>query len=194
MESSTLGSAARAGGLVCPRYGAATRVVGVRTSSNLEPDRVPPAPVPLRLRGRQPHDEPSHQENTPHLGAGSRYGPTPAADGRADRPPPATAPPAQEHQWPPTPDPGARPHAHPSTSPTTPLDRAGSISALAALPEVLTAREAAAILRVGRNQLYQAVGRGELSAIRIGRSIRIPKQALLDLLAAASLRPSSGDE
>jgi excisionase family DNA binding protein len=59
---------------------------------------------------------------------------------------------------------------------------------------VLTVREAAAILRVGRNQLYQAVGRGELSAIRIGRSIRIPKTALLDLLAAASLRPSSGDE
>jgi excisionase family DNA binding protein len=138
---------------------------------------------------------PSTREDTPHLGAGSRYGPTPAAaDGRADRPPPATAPPAQEHQWPPTPDPGARPHAHPSTSPTTPLDLAGSISALAALPEVLTAREAAAILRVGRNQLYQAVGRGELSAIRIGRSIRIPKQALLDLLAAAGLRPSSGDE
>jgi excisionase family DNA binding protein len=41
-------------------------------------------------------------------------------------------------------------------------------------PEVLTAREAAAILRVGRNQLYQAVARGQLGAIRIGRSIRIP--------------------
>jgi len=47
------------------------------------------------------------------------------------------------------------------------------------LPEVLTAREAAAILRVGRNQLYQAVARGQLGAIRIGRSIRIPRQALL---------------
>jgi excisionase family DNA binding protein len=61
------------------------------------------------------------------------------------------------------------------------------------LPEVLTAREAAAALRVGRNQLYQAVARGELGAIRIGRSIRIPKHALVDLLAS-SLRPSSGDE
>jgi excisionase family DNA binding protein len=69
-----------------------------------------------------------------------------------------------------------------------------STSALATLPEVLTAREAAAILRVGRNQLYQAVARGELGAVRIGRSIRIPKQALLDLLAAAGLRPSSGDK
>ena len=76
------------------------------------------------------------------------------------------------------------------TSPTAPLDLAGSsTSALATLPEVLTAREAAAILRVGRNQLYQAVARGELGAVRIGRSIRIPKQALLDLLAAASPPP-----
>jgi len=75
------------------------------------------------------------------------------------------------------------------------LDLAGSsTSTLATLPEVLTAREAPAILRVGRNQLYQAVGRGELGAIRIGRSIRIPKQALLDLLAAASPLTASGDE
>ena len=138
---------------------------------------------------------PPTSENTPYLGAGSRYGPTPAAaDGPADRPRPATAPPAQEHQWPPTPDPGDRP-SHPPPSPTGPLDLAGSsTSALATLPEVLTAREAAAILRVGRNQLYQAVARGELGAVRIGRSIRIPKQALLDLLASANPPIANGDE
>jgi excisionase family DNA binding protein len=39
-----------------------------------------------------------------------------------------------------------------------------------------------AILRVGRNQLYAAIARGELSAVRIGRTIRIPKAALADLL------------
>jgi excisionase family DNA binding protein len=133
-------------------------------------------------------------ENTPHLGAKSRYGPTPA-DGGTDRAPPATAPPAQEQHWPSTPDRGERPSPAPPSSPTAPLDLAGpSTSTLATLPEVLTVREAAAILRVGRNQLYQAVTRGQLGAVRIGRSIRIPKQTLLDLLAAASLRPSSGDE
>ena len=139
---------------------------------------------------------PPTRENTPHQGAGSRYGPTPAAaDGPADRPLPATAQPAQEHQWPPTPDPGDCPQAHLPPSPTAPLDLAGSsTSALATLPEVLTAREAAAILRVGRNQLYQAVARGELGSVRIGRSIRIPKQALLDLLASAGLPPASGNE
>jgi excisionase family DNA binding protein len=119
--------------------------------------------------------------NTSRLGAGSRYGPTPAAAGRADRPRPATAPRAQEQQWRPTPDPGD----HPPASPSVPLNLAGSsTSALATPPEVLTAREAAAILRVGRNQLYQAVARGQLDAVRIGRSIRIPKQALLELLAS----------
>jgi excisionase family DNA binding protein len=117
--------------------------------------------------------------------------PTPAADGRADRPRPATAPRAQEQQWRPTPDPGD----HPPTSPSVPLDLAGSpTSALATLPEVLTAREAAAILRIGRNQLYQAVARGELGAVRIGRSIRIPKQALLDLLTAANPPIANGDD
>ena len=115
-------------------------------------------------------------EDTPHLGAGSRYGPTPAAaDGGTDRPPPATAPRAQEQPWPPTPHPGDRPDTQPPPSPTAPLDLAGSSSALATLPEVLTVREAAAILRVGRNQLYQAVSRGQLGSVRIGRSIRIPQ-------------------
>ena len=61
-------------------------------------------------------------------------------------------------------------------------------------PEVLTVREVAAILRVGRNQLYQAVSRGQLGAIRIGRSIRIPRQALLALLASTGPPPTTGDE
>ena len=75
------------------------------------------------------------------------------------------------------------------------MDLAGSSTSTGArLPEVLTVREAAAILRVGRNQLYQAIARGELGAVRIGRSIRIPKQALLDLLAAAGPPTASGDE
>jgi excisionase family DNA binding protein len=92
----------------------------------------------------------------------------------------------------PIPDPGDRPHAQPPSSPTAPLDLAdASTRVLATLPEVLTAREAGAILRVGRNQLYQAVARGELGAARIGRSIRIPKQALL---TAASPPTASGDE
>ena len=134
-------------------------------------------------------------EDTPHLGAGSRYRPTPAADGRTDRPLSAATPPAQESRWPPAHDPGDRPQSHPPTSPRDPVGLVdSSTSALAMLPEVLTAREAAAILRVGRNQLYQAVARGQLGAIRIGRSIRIPKQALLALLASTGPLTASSRE
>jgi excisionase family DNA binding protein len=137
---------------------------------------------------------PPTSQNTPHLGAGSRYRPTPAGDGRADRPP-ATAPPAQEQQWTPAPDPGDPPPPARSSSPTALFGRAGSsTNAMATVPEVLTAREAAAILRVGRNQLYQAIGRGQLRAVRIGRSLRIPKQALLDLLGSGSPPAASDDE
>ena len=50
---------------------------------------------------------------------------------------------------------------------------------------MLKVGEVAAILRVGRNQLYEAVARGDIRAIRIGRTIRIPKHVLLDLLTAA---------
>ena len=77
-----------------------------------------------------------------------------------------------------------------------PLDlaAASSTSALAVLPEVLTVREAATILRIGRNQLYQAVACGQLGALRIGRSIRIPRQALLALLASTGPLTASSHE
>src|SRR5215216_3713023 len=97
-------------------------------------------------------------EDTPHLGAGSRYGPTPPhpTAGQTGHPP-ATAPRAREQPWPPTAKPGHRSNSQPTSSPIAPIDLAGpSTNAMATLPEVLTAREAAAILRVGRNQLYQA--------------------------------------
>jgi excisionase family DNA binding protein len=85
--------------------------------------------------------------------------------------------------------------ASPPTSADARTDPAGTRPVtLASLPEVLTVREAAKVLRVGRNQLYQAVERGQLRAVRIGRSIRIPKQALLDLLARNSPLTGGGDE
>jgi excisionase family DNA binding protein len=44
--------------------------------------------------------------------------------------------------------------------------------------ELLTVREAAAILKVSRATVYTLVERGELVTIRLGNSIRIPRQAL----------------
>jgi len=62
---------------------------------------------------------------------------------------------------------------------------------LARLPAMLTVKEVAAILRVGRNQLYQAVARGDMRAVRIGRTIRIPKTALLELLTSSPAKPGT---
>jgi excisionase family DNA binding protein len=49
-------------------------------------------------------------------------------------------------------------------------------------PDVLTVTEAAKLLRIGRNQAYEAVRTGTLRAIHLGRSIRIPKAAVRDLI------------
>lgn len=50
------------------------------------------------------------------------------------------------------------------------------------LSAVLTVPELARALRIGRNQAYSMVERGQVPALRIGRSIRVPRQALEALL------------
>ena len=43
---------------------------------------------------------------------------------------------------------------------------------------MMTVDEVALLLRVHPNTVYRAVGRGEIEAIRIGRSYRIPESAV----------------
>ena len=54
---------------------------------------------------------------------------------------------------------------------------------LAALPPVLTVEEAAKVLRISRGAAYEAVRTNALPHVRIGRTIRVPRAGLLDLLA-----------
>ena len=51
------------------------------------------------------------------------------------------------------------------------------------LPLTLTVEEAGQILRVGRNTAYDLVRCGKLPSVRVGKQIRIPRQALLDYLS-----------
>lgn len=51
--------------------------------------------------------------------------------------------------------------------------------------DVLTVEEGAAYLRIGRNQLYEAIGRGEVPHMRIGRSIRLLRSAIRRCLAGS---------
>lgn len=50
------------------------------------------------------------------------------------------------------------------------------------LPLTLTVEEAGRILRVGRNTAYELVRCGRLKSVRVGKQIRIPKQALSEYL------------
>ena len=45
-------------------------------------------------------------------------------------------------------------------------------------PLLLKATEAAKLLGLGRSKVFAMVAAGELPVIRIGRSVRIPRQAL----------------
>ena len=44
--------------------------------------------------------------------------------------------------------------------------------------ETLKVREVAAILRCGRNQAYELIRDGQLRSVRIGRAIRVTREAL----------------
>jgi excisionase family DNA binding protein len=59
------------------------------------------------------------------------------------------------------------------------------------LPDVLTSREAALVLRLGIKELRRLIERGELPAARLGprRVIRIAKAAVLSLLRGERADP-----
>lgn len=132
-------------------------------------------------------------KNASHLRRESSYGPTPATSaGGADRSAPAERTRGEVQPWQDPDEAGDRPTAGQDRADQSGDGRQpGTTARLARLPEVLTAREAAALLRVGRNQLYEAVARGEIPALRIGRTIRIPTTTLLELLATRPRHPAT---
>ena len=48
--------------------------------------------------------------------------------------------------------------------------------------QTLTVEEAAQVLGIGRNSTYEAIKRGEIPALRLGRRLVVPRQALEQLL------------
>jgi excisionase family DNA binding protein len=57
-------------------------------------------------------------------------------------------------------------------------------------PTVFTVDEVARILRIGRISAYQAIERGDVPSIRIGRRILIPRMALEQMLSRPELSDS----
>lgn len=52
-------------------------------------------------------------------------------------------------------------------------------------PKFFTVAEVAAIMRVSKMTVYRLVNSGELNAVRVGRSYRVPEAALTELLKGA---------
>ena len=46
--------------------------------------------------------------------------------------------------------------------------------------DVVTVDELAEMLKIGRNTAYELVRSGAVQSVRVGRNIRIPKQAVID--------------
>ena len=51
-----------------------------------------------------------------------------------------------------------------------------------AYPDLMTVDDIQAALGVGRNTAYQLIHDGDIQCFKIGRSIRIPKQYLIDFV------------
>jgi excisionase family DNA binding protein len=54
------------------------------------------------------------------------------------------------------------------------------------LPDVLTMDELRQVLRIGRATAYELVRRKEIVSIRVGRAIRVPKQAVVTWLSVTT--------
>lgn len=50
------------------------------------------------------------------------------------------------------------------------------------LPLTLRVEELMPILNIGRNTAYELIRCGQIRSIRVGRQLRIPKQAVIDYL------------
>ena len=75
------------------------------------------------------------------------------------------------------PIPAAHPAAMPVGRPAVPAPRAAVT--------FLTVAEVASMMRVSKMTVYRLVHAGELSAVRVGRSFRVPERAVQDYLRDA---------
>ena len=50
------------------------------------------------------------------------------------------------------------------------------------LPLTLTVVEAASVLRIGRTAAYNLIRCGKLRSVRVGKTIRVPRDAIFDFL------------
>ena len=74
------------------------------------------------------------------------------------------------------------PAAHPAA---VPVGRPAPVPQPRAAVSFLTVAEVAALMRVSKMTVYRLVHGGELAAVRVGRSFRVPERAVHDYLRDA---------
>jgi excisionase family DNA binding protein len=68
----------------------------------------------------------------------------------------------------------------------------GSVRTAAGVaPLLLTIPQAASVLAVGRTTVYELIGAGDLEAVHIGRSVRVPVDALRSFVNRRATKTSS---
>ncbi len=55
-------------------------------------------------------------------------------------------------------------------------------SSIDELPYVISVPQLAKLLGIGRNAAYEIVNRGEIRSVKIGKTIRIPKSAVIEFV------------
>jgi len=58
----------------------------------------------------------------------------------------------------------------------------------------LTVDETAKCLGIGRNSAYEAIARGEIPVVKVGKRLLVPKAALEKLLAAGQSKKNGDNE
>jgi excisionase family DNA binding protein len=76
------------------------------------------------------------------------------------------------------------PQPDPADSPTRPSQLFGEGTALEDV-SFLTVAEVAGVMRVSKMTVYRMVHSGELTAVRVGRSFRVPAKAVREYLSGA---------
>ena len=62
----------------------------------------------------------------------------------------------------------------------------------AAAPALVTVGDAGRILAVSRSTVYELIGAGKLEVVHIGRSVRVPLDALAAFVASLRKEPAGG--
>jgi excisionase family DNA binding protein len=66
------------------------------------------------------------------------------------------------------------------------MNKSNKANTLDSYGDVLTVRELAAVLRIGKNAAYDLVRDGTVTSIRVGHKYLVPKNRILDFLRAMS--------